>query len=426
MRLLLLLLLVAPPSLAAPAQQARAPIDLLLPKHRVSAREIGVVVNDADPLSVRIANYYRQARGIPPANLVHVRFRAQPRYKLSPEQFAGIKAAADAQAGPHIQAWALTWAEPYRVSCMSITSAFAFGFDRAWCSAKQCAATRPNPWYRQPGHAPFSDHRMRPAMSIAALDFVHAKALIDRGVAADGSQPSGSAYLVSTPDRARNVRAATYARIQQAFKRWIPVHIVNARGIKARDDVLFYFTGTTRVPWLDSLRFVPGAMADHLTSAGGVLTDSAQMSSLRWLQAGATGSYGTVVEPCNLPGKFPHPGLAMEYYGQGSTLLEAYWKSVQQPGEGLFIGEPLAAPFDGYRLRLERDRLLLDTRVLAPGLYRLEYAPDAIGPYTGAPYLLRVAYHQRRFSLPRLDAGAYRIRPLPVRAPLKTPTATPR
>jgi threonine synthase len=29
------------------------------------------------------------------------------------------------------------------------------------------------------------------------------------------------------------------------------------------------------------------------------------MSALRWLEAGASGSYGTVVEPCNHPAKFP-------------------------------------------------------------------------------------------------------------------------
>ena len=29
----------------------------------------------------------------------------------------------------------------------------------------------------------------------------------------------------------------------------------------------------------------------------------------------------------------------------GDTLIEAYWKSVQQPGEGIFIGEPLARPW---------------------------------------------------------------------------------
>jgi uncharacterized protein (TIGR03790 family) len=86
-------------------------------------------------------------------------------------------------------------------------------------------------------------------------------------------------------------------------------------------------------------------VADHLTSFGGMLTDSPQMSSLRWLDGGATGSYGTVVEPCNFLGKFPNVAVLMAHYLAGDTLIEAYWKSVQMPGQGLFIGEPLAAPF---------------------------------------------------------------------------------
>jgi len=69
------------------------------------------------------------------------------------------------------------------------------------------------------------------------------------------------------------------------------------------------------------------------------------MSALRWLEAGATASYGTVVEPCNFPQKFPDPGVAMRHYLDGDTAVEAYWKSVVWPGQGLFIGEPLARPY---------------------------------------------------------------------------------
>jgi uncharacterized protein (TIGR03790 family) len=86
-------------------------------------------------------------------------------------------------------------------------------------------------------------------------------------------------------------------------------------------------------------------VADHLTSAGGILSGSSQMSILGWLRAGATGSYGTVVEPCNFPVKFSSPGVLMDYYLKGNTLIEAYWKSVAEPGQGIFVGEPLAKPF---------------------------------------------------------------------------------
>ena len=244
-------------------------------------------------------------------------------------------------------------------------------------------------------------------MALAATGFDQAKVLIDRGIQSDGAQPSGTAYLVSTSDTARNVRAAYYPDIAARMANWIDSEIVYAEGIQDRTDVLFYFTGKARVPHLETVEFVPGAIADHLTSAGGRLTDSRQMSALRWLEAGATGSYGTVVEPCNVPGKFPHPGVLMEAYGAGRTLLEAYWQSVQQPGEGIFVGDPLAAPYDAYRLQRDGDRLRLTTRVLQPGRYRLFYATDPVGPFHAAPHLLEVGYHQQHFELPDIETANY-------------------
>jgi uncharacterized protein (TIGR03790 family) len=117
---------------------------------------------------------------------------------------------------------------------------------------------------------------------------------------------------------------------------------------------MLYVTGLTVVPELTSNRFRPGAVGDHLTSFGGMLTGpsgrsadggNGQMSALRWLEAGASGSYGTVVEPCNHPAKFPDPGLLLSYYRRGDTLLESYWRSVAMPEQGVFIGEPLARPW---------------------------------------------------------------------------------
>jgi uncharacterized protein (TIGR03790 family) len=112
---------------------------------------------------------------------------------------------------------------------------------------------------------------------------------------------------------------------------------------------MFYETGTVNVRHLESLQFLPGALADHLTSAGGDLLGQSQMSSLRWLEAGATASYGTVSEPCNHWQKFPNPAVLLKHYLAGDTAVEAYWKSVAWPAQGLFIGEPLAAPYAAWR-----------------------------------------------------------------------------
>lgn len=309
--------------------------------------ELAVIVNQADPLSVEIANYYQQQRHIPQFNIISVNF-APNQPELSPEEFARLKETVDSQLPRHIQAYALTWATPYRVGCMSITTAFALGFDSTYC-AQGCKLTKPSPYFNQETNQPYTDLQMRPAIAIAATNFAQSKALIDRGVAADGTDPSGTAYLLNTSDKTRNVRSAIYAKIVQVFSPQFKVQTINADSLQDQSDVMFYFTGSTHVDQLHTNQFLPGAIADHLTSFGGMLTDSPQMSSLRWLEAGATGSYGAVVEPCNFPQKFPNPGIAMSYYLKGETLLEAYWKSVQLPGQGIFIGEPLARPFASYR-----------------------------------------------------------------------------
>jgi hypothetical protein len=92
---------------------------------------------------------------------------------------------------------------------------------------------------------------------------------------------------------------------------------------------------------------------------------------LRWLEAGATGSYGAVVEPCNFIAKFPNPAVAIYHYLRGNTLIEAYWKSVAMPGQGVFIGEPLAQPFRGYTLRKLKGSWILNSPILSLGTYRV-------------------------------------------------------
>lgn len=308
----------------------------------LDATELGIIVNDADPLSVRIADYYRVRRGIPAANVVHVRLPAGA--VLPARQFARIKRAVDTRTPARVQAYALAWTEPYRVACMSVTSAFAYGFDQRFC-AQSCRDTPVSPYFNSKSRRPYHDYHMRPAMLLAARDFAQAKALIDRGVAADGSLPFGTAYLLDTSDKLRDVRASTYAFASLFTSLRIRVQILRADALHNRSDVLFYFTGLPRVADLNSLHFVPGAIADHLTSFGGELMGSPQMSSLEWLEAGATGSYGTVVEPCNYPAKFPSVPIVMQRYLAGETLIEAYWKSVAEPSQGVFIGEPLARPF---------------------------------------------------------------------------------
>lgn len=311
--------------------------------HKGDRQDVAIIFNENDSLSVRVADYYQQRRGISKNNLIAIKLNPR-QTELSPQEFQQIRATVTAKTPDQVQFYALIGSSPYQVGCMSITSAFAFGYDAAYC-ADGCQFTKPSPYFNSASPKPFTDFGIRPTMLIPTVNFLQARALIERGIQADHSFPTGTAYLMDTSDTARNVRSAIYPQI----KRWLGdrfrLEVIKADVLKGRDDVMFYFTGLARVNNLTTNKFRPGAIADHLTSFGGQLSNSSQMSSLEWLNAGATGSYGTVVEPCNFPKKFPNPALVMFYSLQGDRLIEAYWKSVEQPGQGLFIGEPLAVPF---------------------------------------------------------------------------------
>jgi uncharacterized protein (TIGR03790 family) len=178
----------------------------------LTARDLAVVINTADPLSVAIGEYYAQQRHVPAANVARVHF-GYHRVVLPAREFAALKAAIDAQLPSSVQAYALTWTQPYRVDCMSVTSAFAFGFDQRYC-ASGCVATQLSRYFNSASRRPFDDLQLRPAMSIAAANFEQARALILRGVAADATAPEGTAYLLTSGDQARDVRASTYADAQ--------------------------------------------------------------------------------------------------------------------------------------------------------------------------------------------------------------------
>jgi uncharacterized protein (TIGR03790 family) len=381
--------------------------EIFLPVSKLQASQLAVIINDADLNSAAIGNYYRQRRNIPAANIIHVRFDPGKKI-LHPGEFAVIKKQVDALTPEHIQAYALTWVEPYRVGCMSITAAFAFGYNERFC-AKGCLTTQPSEYAGSSSLKPYDDYGIRPTMIVAGESLAQGKALIDRGIAADGSWPEGAAYLVTTSDAARSVRKVRFPHVAQQFSRYLPIHQLTTETISGKKDVMFYFTGATRVKDLAENHYLPGAMADHLTSAGGKLTDSRQMSVLRWLEAGATGTYGAVVEPCNLLQKFPDPLVAMSNYLKGASLIEAYWKSVLMPGQGVFVGEPLASPYAAYRVIQHRNLQQVQSPQLTPGYYSI-FASDR--RYTGYRLLVSgvpVLPGSRAIGIGKGDRAYYRI-----------------
>lgn len=319
---------------------------------RITADELGLVINTADPYSVAVGEYYAKRRGIPAGQVLRVHLPVRP--SLTREEFAALDQTIRSQMPEHVNGLALAWVQPYAVDCNSLTSALGMGLQPQVC-ANTCAATHVSPYTSYFGAKPWLVIGLRPTMQLAARSVPAAMAMIERGIASDhtlvtsGSEPA-LAYLASTPDAARNVRERLFPPAGPVpGVAGLAVARVNSEALPPMRRTLIYLTGLIRVPKPLGGEWLPGALADHLTSAGGLLdkppANEGQMNVLDWIDAGATASYGAVSEPCNHLQKFPHPQMLISAYAQGVSALEAYWHSVAWPAQGVFVGEPLAAPF---------------------------------------------------------------------------------
>lgn len=197
------------------------------------------------------------------------------------------------------------------------------------------------------------------AFHLLAANLATAKLVVDRGAAAQSTFPSATFYLYNLGDEYRGIRESWFANTQFSFTAlpglsascsYAPLYDI----MSGKTNVMGYHDGFSNVqaPLLNDLRtnnvWLPGAYADHLTSSGGMISnftnETGQSTVLDWMQIGATASYGTVAEPCNYLEKFPDPIMGF-YYARGFSIGEAYAMSVEAPYQGLFVGDPLAAPF---------------------------------------------------------------------------------
>lgn len=390
---------------AAQTAWAQAPTPLKIPRVSIEANELGIVIAQGDPVSEALGAYYQSVRGIPEANVVRIPLTTGGE-QITATQLAQLKSLVDSQLPSSVQATLLTWTKPFRVvgsSCgMGITSAFAFGYGCYGLGA-------PSPYFDSASTKPWSDLKIRPSMMLGATTFEAGKRIIDRGLAAEATYPSGKGRLVTTTDSARShPRASDFAAVPP---RWaLPgglsmLHVNNAAGtgsnlISNETGILFYFTGLTSVGMLNTNTYLPGAVGDHLTSFGGILTStSGQMPATAWLDAGMTGSYGTVEEPYAYEQKFPKASVMVDWYFRGATLIEAYWKSVSSPWQGLFLGDPLARPFlDTPSSSVGNGQYTFSTRSFRQGdRYWVESQPTALADWSTMASLSVPVHGQQTF-----------------------------
>jgi uncharacterized protein (TIGR03790 family) len=334
-----------------------------------SGLNVVVVVNQNSTNSVQLGNYYCERRCVPPQNFLRI-YCADGNTSWNLSNFETnllnplVAMLASRSLTNQVDYIVLSMDIPYAVTATNganygengTTSALFYGFKTNDCPACQYpGCTLPD--YTLNSYAG-SEGIFRQTPPIAAgsnswlvtmltsSNLAQAQAIIDHGVASDGAFPTQMVYLDKSSDVLRNLRYLEFdntifdSRLAGDFS----IQRTNSDSPYGLTNLFGYQTGLAVLNILSNA-FVPGAIADSLTSKGGWIYDNPDQTTLLvFLNAGASGSYGTVLEPCAYLEKFPSPQDYF-YQARGFSLAECYYMSLSNPYQGFIVGEPLAAPF---------------------------------------------------------------------------------
>ena len=327
-----------------------------------SALNVVIVVNQNSTNSIQLGNYYRELRQIPSQNVLRVNWGGSAlswtlsdftTYLYTPL----MAMLAQRQLTNQIDYVVLSMDIPYQVYASgtptydSATSTLFYGFKPDPNPPCSMAAGSTNLYAGSEGI-----FRSTPPISASSNSFLVtmltssslalAQQLVNSGVGSDFTFPTQTVYLAKSTDLARNVRYLSFddAIFNTRLRGNYSMLRTNADSTGVFGNSLGLQSGVVNSS-VAPTTFVPGALADNLTSNGGLIFEnSGQLNMLLFLAAGAAGTYGTVTEPCNYLEKFPSPQNYF-YQARGFSLAECYYMSVTNPYEGLILGEPLAAPF---------------------------------------------------------------------------------
>jgi uncharacterized protein (TIGR03790 family) len=364
-----------------------------------SGLNVVVIVNQNSTNSVQLGNYYCEKRQVPPQNLLRTTWTGS-NISWSKSDFGSVilnpllTMLSDRRLTNQIDYVLLSMDFPYRVDTggyptasgtNSTTSALFYGFKVDYpplvnpgsCSLPIASSNSyaGSEWpFRLAG--PGISRTNFLAVMLTASNLAQAKLTIDRAVAGDGTFPTQTVYLAKSSDLSRNVRYELFdnAVFNIRVRGNYALQRTNSDPSYAFGTILGLQSGWGNPYVIGNSSFVPGALADNLTSWGGCIFESTdQLSILALLNAGAAGSYGTVVEPCAYLPKFPSPQDYF-YQARGFSMAECYYQSVTNPYQGLLVGEPLAAPFAQFSTGLWNN---LPANAVLSGTTNLAFQFDA-------------------------------------------------
>ena len=137
-----------------------------------------------------------------------------------------------------------------------------------------------------------------------------------RAAGADGTRPPGTIYFMWNKDIRSATRDKCFASVAAEINSLgVSAKVQQGRVPNGAKDVTGLMVGFSDFDLAKSdIVIRPGAICEHLTSCGGIMTDvKAQTPLSEFLRHGAAGASGTVVEPRAIQAKFPLPSLQLHY-----------------------------------------------------------------------------------------------------------------
>lgn len=343
----------------------------------IGPHEVALVINETSLDSVLLGQVYQRLRSIPDTNVVRLSIPSHVydgvSTDISPADFAQyiwmpmMAQVTEAGIRPHLLAVVYSCGFPTRVTTSPAMSITGLTFTQnqipdsqliqsgryvsdlfAGSSSAEGAIER---------SATFDHIRNRlldqmplPAMMLAftgtrGMSLAEAVQMLDRSAAADYSAPRGTFFFAVNQDVRSTCRAWQFEGVAEALRKHPGIDAVVSFNAPSADlgPLLGYMTGRANLS-TNTLTFVPGAFAEHLTSFGAAFHRPTQTKSTEWLKQGAAFTAGTVDEPYAIWAKFPHAAIFLHAVS-GCSAIESIYQSVLSPLQILPLGDPLSKPW---------------------------------------------------------------------------------
>ncbi len=337
--------------------------------------EILVLANGGEVDSIEVAKAYARMRQIPDVNVVVLRL---PTWKpnqapvMTSQDFTRLiwspaKQAAKARGiDDHILAWVYSTHFPIRIDAQPPISLQGLTFMRnRMPEPKEVAdGSYVSPMFAGPNahgantYGPQSFDSMQQLLRedmplpCMALGYTGPRgntkdevlACLQTGTLSDATNPAGAVYFVTNSNVRSQCRQWQFPSAAAGLRNMGVRATIGEAFPEGKRDVIGVMMGTSTVTPSKVGRFLPGSMAEHLTSAAAMFDSANQTKISRWIAAGATASAGTVWEPMSIWSKFPNARF-FNHYASGCTMIESFYQAISCPLQIMIIGDPLAAPW---------------------------------------------------------------------------------